>query len=430
MQIIKRFTGAALALLLALGSAQAQLAYTNTANDGSTGTTLGRTAKLTSSGAFVVGGTGDTTGLVGIVTNGAGTSNSPTVVSQGLAYCDFDGTPTANHYVQASTSAGGKCHDAGATQPTSGDILGRVLNATAVGGFYPVMVGITPSPGSGTGGVTIGAAVNGSCTNGFNLYSNGGVVGCQANGAGTLPLNYLGGCTLSNDGGTPNSIIDISACVVMDSTNAEYIPGLAAFTKSTAGSFATGAGSNGMGAGLTIANSTWYHVFAIDCSTGGAHGDIYFDTSVTAANIPACATKFRRLGSFKTDGSAHILAFKQRGDVFIWDAPNEAATNQTYTSTPATLTLTGNPPGVVTEALLQVYTGTTNDNALTLSDPTSSQTSGNGGPACGNSVGGHGASCVVITTTNTSSQVTVTAAVASAVGNYIRTVSYRDFRGQ
>ena len=34
------------------------------------------------------------------------------------------------------------------------------------------------------GSVTVGAPVNGSCTTGYNLYNNGGVVGCQANGGG------------------------------------------------------------------------------------------------------------------------------------------------------------------------------------------------------------------------------------------------------
>jgi len=32
--------------------------------------------------------------------------------------------------------------------------------------------------------VTVGESVNGSCTSGYNLFNNGGVVGCQANGAG------------------------------------------------------------------------------------------------------------------------------------------------------------------------------------------------------------------------------------------------------
>jgi len=77
-----------------------------------------------------------------------------------------------------------------------------------------------------------------------------------------IPRSYLAGLILSNDGTSPNTVLDISAGQCVDSTNA-FVINLAAFTKSTGGSWAAGSGSNGMGTGLTIANSTWYHVFAI-----------------------------------------------------------------------------------------------------------------------------------------------------------------------
>lgn len=37
---------------------------------------------------------------------------------------------------------------------------------------------------SPSAGITIGNAISGTCTSGFNLYNNGGVIGCQANGGG------------------------------------------------------------------------------------------------------------------------------------------------------------------------------------------------------------------------------------------------------
>lgn len=41
--------------------------------------------------------------------------------------------------------------------------------------------------GSSSGGITIGAPVNGTCTNGYNIYNNNGTVGCQADtGTGTV----------------------------------------------------------------------------------------------------------------------------------------------------------------------------------------------------------------------------------------------------
>ena len=146
-----RMAVAALAVLVLAaltGTAEAQVGYTQYTNNGSTATVVNKLA-IWSSGTFTVATTGSTTGVAGIVINGAGTTGNPTVVSFGVAYCVFDSTPTAGDYVQASTSTGGNCHDAGASEPTSGDIIGRVVNATAVGGNYPVAVNITPGASSG-----------------------------------------------------------------------------------------------------------------------------------------------------------------------------------------------------------------------------------------------------------------------------------------
>jgi hypothetical protein len=71
--------------------------------------------------------------------------------------------------------------------------------------------------------------------------------------------SYIAGLTLSNDGGTPSSVLDIAAGQAADSGNAVMIS-IGAFPKSTAGAWTSGTGNNGMGNGLTIANSTWYHV--------------------------------------------------------------------------------------------------------------------------------------------------------------------------
>lgn len=161
--------------------------------------------------------------------------------------------------------------------------------------------------------------------------------------------SYLAGLQLSNDATTPNSVLDISAGVCRDSTNAATIT-LGAFTKSTAGTWVAGSGNNAMGAGLTIAASTWYHVFAI-INAGAA--DVYFDTSVTAANAPASTTAHRRIGSFLTDGSAHIVAFTQNGDEFLWkqEFQNTSAVNTTTVSAATTVST---PLGVETIAKLHI----------------------------------------------------------------------------
>jgi hypothetical protein len=167
---------------------------------------------------------------------------------------------------------------------------------------------------------------------------------------------YLGGLALSNDGGSPNSVLDIAAGVCADSTAATYIS-LGAFTKSTAGAWAAGTGSNGMGTGLTIANSTWYHVFAI---MKAGVSDVYFDTSVSAANAPSGTTAFRRIGSFKTDGSAHILAFTQVYMAFYWATQVQDVNVTNLISASGTLLTLGSvPPGVKVQPLVRALTNAT-----------------------------------------------------------------------
>lgn len=128
---------------------------------------------------------------------------------------------------------------------------------------------------------------------------------------------YLGGLTLSNDGGTPASILDISAGQCTDSTGVANIT-LGTFTKTTANPWVAGSGN----AGATVAKGTnqFLHVFA---AIVAGVADIFFDTSITAANKPANTTAFRRIGSIRIDGSGNILAFTQIGDLFYWTAASQ-----------------------------------------------------------------------------------------------------------
>ncbi len=162
-----------------------------------------------------------------------------------------------------------------------------------------------------------------------------------------LIQSYLAGLQLANDATTPNTVLDVSAGVAIDSGNA-YLIRLAAFTKSSAGAWTAGSGNDGMGSGLTAAANTWYHVFAI-LNAGAA--DIYFDTSITAANAPAGTTAFRYIGDIKTDGSGHILPFTQNGDELLWKTPVNAL-SAAAASTTASLVTVATPPGVETWALV------------------------------------------------------------------------------
>lgn len=132
---------------------------------------------------------------------------------------------------------------------------------------------------------------------------------------------FLFGLTTSNN--AANTKIDVAAGACRDSTNAQTIT-LASLTIDCGVT-----GANGLDAG-SLANATWYHVFAIAKTDGTSAG--LASTSVSAPTMPSGYTLKRRIGSFLTDGSAHIIAFTQYGDEFLWassvkdyDGPGDVA---------------------------------------------------------------------------------------------------------
>lgn len=188
--------------------------------------------------------------------------------------------------------------------------------------------------------------------------------------ASNLPIAYrgfLGGMTLSNDSGTPLTVLDISTGYATDSTNSTLIVLNSAFTKSVSGSWVAGSGANGMGTGLTVTAQNWYHVCAIIVSFAA---DIYFDTDAACtSHSPVGVTARRRIGSILTDASAHINGFLQKGDEFFWGTGTAIidvqVSNPGATATTRTITA---PPGVVTEYIMYVQatiaTGATNEGVL------------------------------------------------------------------
>lgn len=173
------------------------------ANASSTGTTVNKLAKLTGApSTAVIAATTDTSGIIGIVVDGAGTSSNAQIAVKGQASCIFDGATTAGDYVQISGTTAGDCHDTGAaTYPASGQVLGRVLSTNASGGTYNMtlfgaeiqaggggtgITGVTLTAGTGiTLGGTCVSSTSISCTintpwtiSGSNIYNNNaGVVG-------------------------------------------------------------------------------------------------------------------------------------------------------------------------------------------------------------------------------------------------------------
>lgn len=255
-------------------------------------------------------------------------------------------------------------------------------------------------------------------------------------GAGIPVPMYASGCVPTNDVGSANDTIDISAGTVRDSTNAADIT-LGAFTKKTGGVWTAGTGNNGMGQGLTVGNNTWYHIFDI-INAGVA--DVYFDTSVTAANKPASTTAFRRRGGFMTDGSAHIRQFlcnELPGGAldFGWKTIAADVSNTTQSTSGVSYALPV-PLGIKTKVTVQ-YVGSTGaavgTNDIRIYDPAQSDVATTAGS--GLFSGSIGVSGVAGTITNggvaeawsdTSSQLRAIASHAQGSGFVISVIRWID----
>lgn len=166
------------------------------------------------------------------------------------------------------------------------------------------------------------------------------------------PRGYKYGLTLSNNGIDSDHDIDIAVGSCRDSANGANLDITSALTKQIDASWVTGTNQGGLSSSLTVANSTWYHVFVI---TVAGVDDIGFDTSITAANLVSdhVATAYRRIGSVLTDGSANIVAFTQNGNDFVWsNPPRDLNASVTTSTTAATLSV---PTGVSTRAYINAY---------------------------------------------------------------------------
>jgi hypothetical protein len=165
-----------------------------------------------------------------------------------------------------------------------------------------------------------------------------------------LPRSYLAGLALSNAADTDHDIT-IAVGKTRDTTDAYDLALASVMTKRIDASWAAGSTNGGMATG-TVGNTTWYHVHLIRKTADGTI-DAMFDTSLTAANIPAGYTGYRRVGSVLTDGSANIINFYQVGDDFFWLDPvlNINTANPGASAVSATMSL---PLGVVVKGLLAV----------------------------------------------------------------------------
>lgn len=185
-----------------------------------------------------------------------------------------------------------------------------------------------------------------------------------------FPRSYLAGLTLSAAGGTGTFGVAAGQCT--DDANTVIMNAGSSFTKTTA-AFAEGTGSGALLDVGSIANSTWYHAFAME-----RLDTLAVDYGVSSSLTPTLPTNYstsRRIGSIQTDASGHWWKFFQAGDMFLRDVP-VVDINTTLSTTSALLSLPSVPSGVPVEAMMNtgIFGSTAALGALISSPLVSTQT--------------------------------------------------------
>ena len=190
-------------------------------------------------------------------------------------------------------------------------------------------------------------------------------------GLASLLQGHIGGLALANDGTSPQTVIDTSSGVAT-SDDATTMMKLASFTKSTAG-WSVGSGNGCLDSG-TVANSTWYHLFVIERTDTGVVDELC-STPASAPTLPTSYTKQRRIGSFKTDASAHILAFTQTGTgnkrkYLLGTAVNDVSSQIVNSGARTLFTMASVPSGIKVDGIFDLNaTNATAGTAGSISSP-------------------------------------------------------------
>jgi hypothetical protein len=183
-----------------------------------------------------------------------------------------------------------------------------------------------------------------------------------------------------------------------------------------------------------VTNSTWYHVIL---ANNGGTPDVYFDMSATGANRPAgiSDSKVRRIGSFLTDSSAHIVAFTQVGDTFYWSTVVRDINNNTSDLSAGVLFVLSTPLGVQTRPLTRLFSNTAPNIDTLVTSPSQSNVAPSHTLVPGFDINGATVLDMMYLFakgiyTDTSSQVRIRNSSASSIALYGNTDGWVDDRGR
>jgi hypothetical protein len=232
---------------------------------------------------------------------------------------------------------------------------------------------------------------------------------------GTAIRSYLAGLQMTS---STTTTFTVGAGVAADDTNAVMMQGAGG----TINCAITGA--NGLDTG-SLAAGTWYHWFIIATAAGAT---AYLASLNLSPAMPATYTSKRRLGSFKTGGSAHILAMTQFGDLFQWIATALDYNNNPGANTTTNVTLSV-APGVAVLAQLHIFGNAGNSSAIDVYTPGQTQSNLLAG-ATGNGTNGQFGTFAEILT-NTSSQVVLSVGnTPGGTSMQLATYGWKDRRGR
>jgi len=238
--------------------------------------------------------------------------------------------------------------------------------------------------------------------------------------------SYIAGCITSNNGGAPNTKVDVAAGLVADDTNAVMI-------KVAAGTVDFGTtGANGLDTG-SLANSTTYHIYGIQKADGTQA--LLGSTSASSPTMPSGYIYKRLIWSVMTDGSAHILAYTQVGDTCYWSTVARDINNNTADLSAGVLFALTTPAGIQTRPLTRIFNNTAPNIDTLVTSPSEPNTAPSHTSAPSFDINGATILAMIYTYaksiyTDTSSQIRIRASTSSSTTLYAFTEGFVHDRGR
>jgi hypothetical protein len=262
---------------------------------------------------------------------------------------------------------------------------------------------------------------------GTALTVNVDLTSAAASAAALILPNHLSGLALANDVTTPFTVLDVGpGAAASDDNLAMMVLSAAGFKKNCNAAWVAGSGNGALDTGTALAVSTWYHVFLIERPDTLAV-DVLISINVSAPTLPANFTRKRRIGSIKTDTSAHILGFWQLGDQFLWDLPPTDYSNIGTVTTTTAYQITV-PPGIKVIAIVSSFMGTPSGGQMVFW--AGDVTGGNGWSLSQSGAAPPYAVGEFQVRTTTSQRINAQCSVANGSGFYIVTRGWFDYRGK